>query len=117
MKMTLIASTAVLLFSTSLSFAGMPALDDVVMSKAGAGFIHLAKDGGDDGGGDDRGGGDRGGRGGDDRDDDGDDDGDDDRGGDDRGGRAGDDGRRVRVPGGPGCDDAGDIAEHAACSP
>ncbi len=27
-----------------------------------------------------------------------------------------DGGRRTRIPGGPGCDDAGDVAEHAGCS-
>lgn len=70
----------------------------------------LARRGSDDRGGDDSG---RGrGRGGDDR-------GDDDRGGA-RGGGSNDDesgsGRRKpRIPGGSGCDDAGDIAEHPEC--
>ncbi|MEZ5776945.1 MAG: hypothetical protein R3E44_01145 [Paracoccaceae bacterium] len=57
--------------------------------------------GGDDKGRDDRGGDRRRGKGADDN------------GGDNnRGGRGG---RRMRIPGGSGCDDAGDILEHAAC--
>jgi hypothetical protein len=109
MKTILIASTALLLITTSASFAGVPALDELLLSKPGNGFVQLVKDGGDDGAGDDRGGDDHG-RGGDD---DGDDDANDDNGG---GKNADDDGgRRPRVPGGAGCDDPGDVAEHASC--
>jgi hypothetical protein len=94
MKMTFIASVAALLVGTTLSFAGMPVVDDLLILKTDAGFVHLAKDGADDRGGDDRAGDGRDG---------------DDRAGDDRGGR------KPRIPGGSGCDDAGDIAEHAGC--
>jgi hypothetical protein len=142
MKTILLSTTAALLFST-VAFAGIPALDDVLTKTADQGYVQLVKDGGDDssGGGDNSGsgggdsrddnggsdsrddnGGDRGhsGRGDNDRDDD------NDRGDGRHGGRADRDNsrddnpaasgrRKPRIPGGSGCDDPGDVAEHAAC--
>jgi hypothetical protein len=94
----------------------------LLQSDDGATF-QLARGGDDDRGGDDHGGrggdDDRGGRGGDD--DRGDHDRDDDHGGHHDGDDDGPDhksgsGRdKSRVPGGSGCDDSGDVAEHAEC--
>ena len=134
MKKLILASAAALVMSAGASFAAMPliSLSDVVTGSTGSGNVHLARKGSDDGGGDDRGG-DRDGASGDDRSDDsgkgrgrgrG-------RGGDDRGGGdsasnddsaddssvSGSGRRKPRVPGGSGCDSAGDVAEHASCSP
>jgi hypothetical protein len=138
MKNILLTSVAVLFVGTSATFAAMPVIDlDTVASTAQQhDFMQLAKDGDDDRGGDDNSG-----RGSDDNDGD-DDDSSDDRGGDrnrsssddsgsdDRGGdrnrssndNANDDSTqsnsnrsKPRIPGGSGCDDAGDIAEHAEC--
>ena len=134
MKKLILASAAAILLSAGTSFAAMPltGLTDVVTGTTGSGNVHLARKGSDDGGGDDRGG-DRGSASGDDR-------GDDSgkgrgrgrgRGGDDRGGDdsasndnstddnsvSGSGRRKPRVPGGSGCDSAGDVAEHASCSP
>ncbi len=129
MKNILLASVAILFVGTSASFAAMPVFDlhSGVTNTAPSDLLLLASGGDDDRGGDDRGRDDD--RGGDDRDGDDDSDGDDDRGGDDRSGHrssssndsnddnnvSGSNRRKARVPGGSGCDDAGDIAEHAAC--
>jgi hypothetical protein len=126
MKNILLASVAFVFVGTSAAFAAMPALDLNPAFSAGVphDFLQLAKDGGDDSGGDDNGGGNSGsGHSGNDNDDD--NDSDDDNGGD-RDGSSNDDSnddspqsnsnrRKPRIPGGSGCDDAGDIAEHAEC--
>ena len=150
MKKLILTSTALLLMSSGLSFAAVPAIDmNGLEMTANVSALQLVRNGGDDnGGGDDHGGGgsssddnggdDHGGgnSGHDANDDDGDDDGGKGRGrGRGRGGDRDDDDsasnddsnddspasgsnrRKPRVPGGSGCDDAGDIAEHAACRP
>ena len=150
MKKTLITSAVLLLATSSLAFAGVPALDitSVLKGSPATAAIQLVRNGGDDNGGGDNGGGgsssddnggdDHGGgnSGHDANDDDGDDDGGKGRGrGRGRGGDRDDDDsasnddsnddspasgsnrRKPRVPGGSGCDDAGDIAEHAECRP
>jgi hypothetical protein len=132
MKTILLSSAAALMLSTSLSFAGVPALDDALVASPN-GFVHLAKDGGGgDGGnsGSGGGGGGNSGSGGGNSSDDGDDSGDDHGGGHHGGDDSDDDndndddsnddnnasGRdKPRIPGGSGCDDPGDVAEHAAC--
>jgi hypothetical protein len=131
MKNILLASVAFVFVGTSAVFAAMPVLDiDPAFSTvAPHDFLQLAKDGGGDSGGDDNGGGNSGsGHSGNDTDDDNDsddDDSDDDNGGD-RDRSSNDDSnddspqsnsnrRKPRIPGGSGCDDAGDIAEHAEC--
>jgi hypothetical protein len=134
MKNTLLASVAFLVLGATATFATVPALDlDAAVSSAQQpNFLVLAdsdgdSDGGSDGGsdGDHSGGGNSGGGDSDDNDSD-DNDSDDDSGDDnsdddanddsDDNSRNGDSGRRrARVPGGSGCDDAGDIAEHAEC--
>lgn len=129
MKNILLASVALLFVGSSASFAAMPALDlDPVFSTVVPhDFLQLAKDGGDDSGSGNSGSGNSGSGGGDDDggDDNGDDDGDDDNGGD-RDDSADDDSnddspqsnsnrRKPRIPGGSGCDDAGDVAEHPEC--
>jgi hypothetical protein len=75
--------------------------DSPVLADRGRGRGRGGDDNGrDDNGGDDRGSDDRGGR---------------DRSNDDNG-RSGSGRDKPRIPGGSGCDDAGDIAEHAECS-
>ena len=133
MKNILLASVALLFVGSSASFAAMPVLDlDPAFSNVVPhDFLQLAKDGGDDsGGGDDHGGGsgasggdDHGGNSGgansgrDDDDDNGDDDGDDsaDDDSNDDSPMSNSNRRKPRIPGGSGCDDAGDVAEHAEC--
>jgi hypothetical protein len=134
MKKLILASAAAILLSAGTSLAAMPltSLSDVVTGTTASDNVHLARKGSDDAGGDDRGG-TRGNASGDDR-------GGDSgkgrgrgrgRGGDDRGGDdsasndistddnsvSGSGRRKARVPGGSGCDSAGDVAEHASCSP
>jgi hypothetical protein len=123
MKNLLVSAAAILALSTGLSLAAVgPSFDNAPAAKVGQdGVIHLARRGGSDnsGGGDGRGHGR----------------GSDDNGGDNRGGRGGstDDNssssssnnsandvsgsgrKKPRIKGGSGCDDAGDVAEHAAC--
>jgi hypothetical protein len=121
MKNLLVSAAAILALSTGLSLAAVgPSFDNTPSVTVGHdGMIILAKRGGSEnsGGGD-------GGRGR----------GSDDNGGDNRGGRGGstDDNssassnnsandvsgsgrKKPRIKGGSGCDDAGDVAEHAAC--
>jgi hypothetical protein len=135
MKKTLLASAAFIFVGVSVSFAAMPILDlePVFSATTQNDFLVLAKKGSDDGGGDDNGGDDNGG----------DDNGGDDNGGDNNSGGGSDDSddsnddnggdssfnddsnddspqtnsnrRKKRIPGGSGCDDPGDVAEHAAC--
>lgn len=126
MKISLLASVAILALGTSASFAAVPALDakPVFAPAASADLMQLAKNGGDDSGGDDHGGnsGSGGGSGSSSHDDgddhsgtSSDDDGDDDE-GDDSASTSGSGRKKARVPGGSGCDSAGDIAEHASCT-
>ncbi len=106
MKTILLATTALLFaFAGTASASAITDLgDDTTTSKAQV--IQLAKKGSDDGAGHDAGD-DKGG----DRDRGSDDSRDDDNDGDDSGsGRS-----KPRVPGGSGCDDAGDVAEHSSC--
>lgn len=119
MKNILLASVAILFVGTTASFAAMPALDlePALSSVAQQDYLQSAKDGGDDSGGDDNSGSDDS--------DDSDDDSNDDN-GNDNDDSADDDSNddspesnsnrsKPRIPGGSGCDDAGDIAEHAEC--
>ena len=107
MKTILLATTALLFaFAGTASASTITELDsDTGASKAQV--IPLAKKGSDDGAGHDSGddkGGDRN-RGSDDSSNDDNDDNDD----------SGSGRSKPRVPGGSGCDDAGDVAEHASC--
>ena len=127
MKKLILASATILLMGTSFSLAAMPAIDlsDDLSAQAVDDGLQLARNGGDDSGGDNSGSG-RGGH----------DDGDHDSGhdhdsGDDHNGNhhsssdddssdnnvSGSGRKKPRIPGGSGCDDAGDIAEHASCRP
>ncbi len=125
MKTILLTAAAMLTLTTGLSFAAVgPAYDvtpTIEVQKDGTVQLARRGRGGDDSGGDDNGG-DRGGRGR----------GADDGPGDDRGGNddransgggtviqglSGSGRRKPRIPGGSGCDDAGDVAEHPECSP
>jgi hypothetical protein len=128
MKNVILASIGILLGSVSWAQAGVPALDleNAVKQAVAADHILLVSDDGDNGdnasddnGSDDNGAGDD-----NDSDDDNgaDDDSDDDNGGDRADDKSDDnkglrvEGRRkVRVPGGSGCDDAGDVIEHPEC--
>jgi hypothetical protein len=126
MKNLLVSAAAILALSTGLSLAAVgPSFDNTPSVKVGQdGVIILAKRGGSES----SGGGDGGGRGR----------GSDDNGGDNRGGRGGstDDNstsssssssnnsandvsgsgrKKPRIKGGSGCDDPGDVLEHAAC--
>jgi hypothetical protein len=131
MKTILLSSVAALVFATGAAVAAVPAVDlqDVLQMQDNGMVLHV-KDGGNSGsgGGGNSGSGSSGHGGGDD---DGDDDGDsgNDGGGDDgtpdQGGGNDDDGdndvsgsgrSKPRVPGGSGCDDPGDVAEHPECS-
>jgi hypothetical protein len=122
MKNLLVSTAAILALTTGLSLAAVgPSFDGAPTLKVAQGnIIILARRGGDDNGGDDNDG-DRGrGRGGDDN------------GGDNSGGRgdstddnsvddnspndvSGSGRKKPRIKGGSGCDDPGDVAEHAAC--
>jgi hypothetical protein len=133
MKSMLLTTTAVLMLSFATSHAFVPSLDttDDMNTVQASGLVQLV--GGDDNnsGGDDHGGGgsdssddsdgdDHGGGGSNSNDDDGDDDGDKaedsaSHDSDDDGDASGSNRRKPRVPGGSGCDDAGDVAEHAEC--
>ena len=129
MKKLILASAAILTMSAGAAFATMTAggLVDASAATTDGGLLQLAKNGSDDAAGDDRGGN----RGGTSRDDTGSTSGQGrgrgrGRGGDDTvrndnstGGTAvsGSGRRKPRVPGGSGCDSAGDIAEHASCTP
>jgi hypothetical protein len=126
MKKTLLMSVAVFVCVGTAAIAAVPALDLELQYVSSPGnLMHWASNGDDDRGGDDRGG---------NRDDSSSDD--NDNRGDDNGGDRGRDRnrsnssndnsnddntvsgsnrRKPRVPGGSGCDDAGDIAEHAEC--
>jgi hypothetical protein len=130
MKNILLASVAFVFVGTSAAFAAMPVLDlDPAFSTVVPhDFLQLAKDGGDDSSGDDNGGNSGSGNSGSDDDNDSDDDdNNDDDGGDRNRSRSSNDNsnddsnqsnsnrRKPRIPGGSGCDDAGDIAEHAEC--
>jgi hypothetical protein len=139
MKNILLASVAFVFVGTSAAFAAMPALDiDPAFSTVVPhDFLQLAKDGGDNSGSGNSGSGNSGsgnsGSGGDDNsggDDDNGNDSDDDDSNDDNGGDRDDSSdddsnddsnqsnsnrRKPRIPGGSGCDDAGDVAEHAEC--
>jgi hypothetical protein len=110
MKNLLVSAAAILALSTGLSLAAVgPSFDNAPAAKVGQdGVIHLARRGGSDnsGGGDGRGG---------------------------RGGSTDDNStsssssnnsandvsgsgrKKPRIKGGSGCDDPGDVAEHAAC--
>jgi hypothetical protein len=124
MKNALLTSVAILFVSTS-AFAAMPSIDleTGLAPVAQNDLLLLAKKGGD-GGGDDNGG--------DNDNDDNDSDDNDDDSNDDNGGDRDDDAsddsnddsplsnsnrRKPRIPGGSGCDGAGDEAEHPSCSP
>ena len=127
MKKLILASAAILTMSAGAAFATMTAggLAGASAATTDGGLLQLAKNGSDDAAGDDRGGN----RGGGSRDDTGRTSGRGrgrGRGGDDTvrsdnstGGTAvsGSGRRKPRVPGGSGCDSAGDIAEHASCTP
>jgi hypothetical protein len=99
MKNTLLASVAFLVLGATTTFATVPALDleGALSSAQQPNFLVLADSDGDSGK-DNSGSGHSGG-----------DDSDDNSRNDDSGRR------RARVPGGSGCDDAGDVAEHAEC--
>jgi hypothetical protein len=140
MKKTLLMSVAVFICVGTAAIAAVPALDlELQFVSSQGNVMQLASNGDDDRGSDDRGG-DRDDSSSDDSDDRGDDNGGDrgrGRGSDDRSnddnGRdrnrsnssndnsnddntvSGSNRRKPRVPGGSGCDDAGDIAEHAEC--
>jgi opacity protein-like surface antigen len=128
MKNVLLASVAFVFVSTSAAFAAMPAFDadPAVSTVVQNDFLVLAKDGGDNSGSGNSGSGSGDDSNSDDNDsDDNDDDSNDDNGGD-RDDSASDDSnddspqsnsnrRKPRIPGGSGCDDAGDVAEHAEC--
>jgi hypothetical protein len=128
MKNLLTSTAAILALSTGLSLAAVgPSFDStpsVMVSHDG--MIILARGGGDgggDGGGRGRGGDDNGGDnhgGNDDADDNSpDDNSQDDDGVDDNSPNdvSGSGRKKPRIPGGSGCDDPGDVAEHAGCSP
>ena len=140
MRKMLLVSAAFVLMGFGVAQAGVAALDlaGVSVLPSQETILQLTRNGGDDSGGDDHGGGHNGGRhhDGGSSSDNGDDDGGKGRGrGRGRGGDRDDDDsasnddsnddspasgskrRKPRVPGGSGCDDAGDIAEHAECRP
>jgi hypothetical protein len=112
MKKNLLTSVAFVFLAATASFAAMPSLDldPTVSTNVEHDYLVLAKKGSDDGG-DDNSGDDNGG----DRDDDDSDDADDDS--DDDSTQSNSNRRKPRIPGGSGCDGAGDAAEHASCSP
>jgi hypothetical protein len=130
MKNALLASVAFLFVSTS-AFAAMPSIDlETGLAPVAQNDLLLLAKKGSDGGGDDNGG-DNDNDNDNDNDDndsnDNDDDSNDDNGGD-RDDDASDDSnddsplsnsnrRKKRIPGGSGCDGAGDVAEHPSCSP
>ncbi len=126
MKKVLLTSVVLLLVGASASFATMPAveLDTTIATLTHDEFLQLASSDDNDSGRDDDGD--------DNHDSDGDDhggghhsDSDDDHGSKaSRGGNSIDDStksrsnrRKPRIPGGSGCDDAGDVAEHPECRP
>ena len=131
MKSMLLTTTAMLMLSFATAHALVPSLDitDGVKTAQASALVQLASGDDNDSDGDDHGGGNDGGghHGGGHDDGDNDDDRDDDNGGggdDDDLGASNDDlpgsnsnRRKARVPGGSGCDDTGDIVEHAECRP
>jgi hypothetical protein len=108
MLKTLFATTALALILAVPASAAVPADDATLVSKAPVPVQQLAHSG--SGGNSGPGGGNSGpGGGSDDDSDNDDDDNDDDGSGSGRG--------KPRAPGGSGCDDPGDVEEHASCSP
>jgi hypothetical protein len=124
MKNTLLASVAFMVFGAATTFAAVPALDvDAAFGlPVQNSMVLLADSDGDDSGNDHSDGHSSGGHDSNDSDDDSDDDNSDGREDSSSRNRSDDDStasgsnrRRARVPGGSGCDDPGDVAEHAEC--
>lgn len=119
MKNILLASVAFVFVGTSAAFAAMPVLDldPAFATVVPHDLLLLAKDGGDSSGSSSGSGGDDKSDSDDDNDSDDDDSNDDSNDDDsnDDSNQSNSNRRKPRIPGGSGCDDAGDVAEHAEC--